>query len=43
MKKQLIPVVIGAVLFSAVSCRKEYLDLLPEDKLTDVNYFTTPD
>jgi starch-binding outer membrane protein, SusD/RagB family len=43
MKKQLIPVIIGAVLFSAVSCRKEYLDLLPEDKLTDVNYFTTPD
>lgn len=41
MKKQLIPVVIAAVL-SAVSCRKEYLDLLPEDQLTEANYFTTP-
>lgn len=42
MKKQLIPVIIAAVLFSAVSCRKDYLDLLPEDQLTEVNYFTTP-
>jgi len=41
MKKQLIPVFIAAV-FSAVSCRKEYLDLLPEDQLTEANYFTTP-
>jgi hypothetical protein len=43
MKKQLIPVIIGAVLFSAVSCRKQYLDLLPEDQLTDASYFATPE
>ncbi|OQP61213.1 hypothetical protein A3860_05740 [Niastella vici] len=42
MKKQLIPVIIAAVLFPAVSCRKDYLDLLPEDQLTEANYFTTP-
>jgi hypothetical protein len=43
MKKQLIPVIIGAVLFSSVSCRKNYLDLLPEDQLTEATYFTTPE
>ena len=43
MTKQLIPVIIGAVLFSAVSCRKQYLDLLPEDQLTDASYFATPE
>src|ERR1044071_4789052 len=42
MKKQLIPVFIAAVLLTAVSCRKDYLDLLPEDQLTEANYFTTP-
>ena len=43
MKKQLIPVIIGAVLLSAASCRKNYLDLLPEDQLTEATYFTTPE
>jgi hypothetical protein len=43
MKKLLIPVFIGAVLLSAVSCRKKYLDLLPEDQLTEASYFTTPE
>jgi starch-binding outer membrane protein, SusD/RagB family len=43
MKKLLIPVFIGAVLLSAVSCRKQYLDLLPEDQLTEASYFTTPE
>jgi starch-binding outer membrane protein, SusD/RagB family len=43
MKKFLIPVVAGAVLMSAASCRKNYLDLLPEDQLTEAAYFKTPE
>ena len=43
MKKFLIPVVAGALMLSTGSCRKNYLDLLPEDQLTDAAYFTTPE
>jgi hypothetical protein len=42
MKNFIIPAVIGAMLTGAVSCQKNFLDLKPEDRLTESVYFTTP-
>lgn len=42
MKNFIIPAVIGAMVTGAVSCQKNFLDLKPEDRLTESVYFTTP-
>lgn len=42
MKNFIIPAVIGAMVTGAVSCQKNFLDLKPEDRLTETVYFTTP-
>jgi hypothetical protein len=43
MKKlSIITTLIGVVLF-AVSCKKDYLELNPEDQLTEAVYFQSPD
>ncbi|SDT36487.1 Starch-binding associating with outer membrane [Mucilaginibacter mallensis] len=42
MKKLLIFLAIGTVVFTAPSCKKTYLDLVPEDVLTQAAYFKNP-
>jgi hypothetical protein len=43
MKKLLILIAITGVVLLAGSCKKNYLDLKPQDQLTEASYFTTPD
>jgi len=43
MKTALVFATLFGVVLLAGSCRKNYLDLKPEDQLTEANYFTTPD
>jgi hypothetical protein len=42
MKKFMIPVAISALL-GTTACQKQFLDLKPEDKLTEAQYYKTPD
>src|SRR4051812_39921640 len=43
MKKLMIPVVISAMILGATACQKKYLDLKPEDSLSETQYFKTPE
>jgi hypothetical protein len=43
MKKLIIPAAICAMILGAMACQKKFLDLKPEDSLTEVQYFNTPD
>jgi hypothetical protein len=43
MKKLIILIAITGVVLLAASCKKNYLDLKPQDQLTEASYFTTPD
>jgi starch-binding outer membrane protein, SusD/RagB family len=42
MKNFVIPAVIGALITGAVSCQKNFLDLKPEDKISEASYYTNP-
>jgi len=42
MKKLLIYIVLGGALLIS-SCREDFLNLAPQDQLTEAAYFTTPD
>lgn len=39
----MIPVAISAMILGATACQKKFLDLKPEDSLTEAQYFKTPD
>lgn len=43
MKKISILIVTGCLIILAVSCRNDFLDLAPQDQLTEASYFKTPD
>jgi hypothetical protein len=43
MKKLMIPAAIGAMILCTTACQKKYLDLKPEDRLTEAQYFKTPE
>jgi hypothetical protein len=43
MKKLMIPVAISAMILGTVACQKKFLDLKPEDSLTEAQYFKTPE
>jgi starch-binding outer membrane protein, SusD/RagB family len=43
MKKLMIPVAISAIILGATACQKKFLDLKPEDSLTETQYFKTPE
>ncbi|WP_320017934.1 RagB/SusD family nutrient uptake outer membrane protein [Labilibaculum manganireducens] len=43
MKKISILIVIGCLIILAVSCRNDFLDLAPQDQLTEASYFKNPD
>lgn len=43
MKKYIILFAMASALCLTESCKKNYLDLKPEDLLTEANYFQTPD
>jgi starch-binding outer membrane protein, SusD/RagB family len=43
MKKLIIPVAISAIVLGAVACQKKFIDLKPEDSLTETQYFKTPE
>ena len=43
MKKLIIPVAISAMILGATACQKKFLDLKPEDSLTEAQYFKTPE
>lgn len=43
MKKLLILTAITGMILLGVSCKKNYLNLQPEDQLTEASYFKTPD
>lgn len=42
MKNFVIPAVIVAMITGAVSCQKNFLDLKPEDKISEASYYTNP-
>ncbi|OQP52776.1 hypothetical protein A4H97_24030 [Niastella yeongjuensis] len=42
MKKLIIPAAISAMILGAMACQKKFLDLKPEDRLTEVQYFNSP-
>lgn len=43
MKNLIIPAALGAMLTCTVACQKNFLDLKPLDRLSEVSYFTTPE
>lgn len=43
MKNFIIPAAIGALMLGAGSCTKNFLDLKPEDRISEAVYFTKPD
>ncbi len=43
MKNFIIPAIIGTIITGAVACQKNFLDLKPEDKLSEASYFKTPE
>ena len=43
MKKLMIPAAISAMILCTTACQKKYLDLTPLDKLTEAQYFKTPE
>jgi hypothetical protein len=43
MKKLIIPVAISAMILGTTACQKKFLDLKPEDRLTEAQYFKTPE
>lgn len=42
MKKLIYMAFVGVLILGATSCQKNYLDLKPQDQLTDVAYFASP-
>lgn len=42
-KRYIIPLSAGALIFFAAACQKDYLDLAPVDKISDVSAYNTPE
>jgi starch-binding outer membrane protein, SusD/RagB family len=43
MKNFIIPAALGAMILCTTACQKKYLDLKPQDRLTEAQYFKTPE